>query len=78
MIRFILRLLSPEYRKTEARLIELKAIEEQMDFWHAEIEKLQAVASDAVARGDRDTFIRARHAYEVAAWRYTTEVTAKL
>jgi hypothetical protein len=78
MIRFILRLLSPGYRNTEARLIELKAIEEQMDFWHAEIQKLQHVASDAVARGDRDTFIRAKRAYEVASWRYTTEVTAKL
>jgi hypothetical protein len=49
-----------------------------LDFWNAEIQKLQAVASDAVARGDRDTFIQARRAYEVASWRYTTEVTAKL
>jgi hypothetical protein len=78
MIRFILRLLSPRYRKNEARLIELDQIQDQMDFWHAEIQKLQHVASDAVARGDRDTFIRAKRAYEVASWRYTTEVTAKL
>jgi hypothetical protein len=78
MIHFILRLLSPGYRKTEARMRELDQIRDQMDFWHAEIEKLQAVASDAVARGDRDTFIKAKRAYEVASWRYTTEVIAKL
>jgi hypothetical protein len=78
MIRFILRLVSPAYRRLEARNAELDEIQKQADFWRGEMQRLYPIALLAAANGDWDTYQRVRAAFNVAARRYQAEVTDRL